>query len=317
MTPSEIGNVATEAALRAVWQQWRAIGAEISRISEHPSRTIIDPEGLLLMTLSVRRNERRLDDVLAWFAKSGITLISVKRFSGLAKLYPLRISEEVTAFAALALAQGDHRWKRLAQAGLPQTRPTQIEGRKNGKRDIVLNTPVALMLRLRAAFGVGVKPDVIAFLLGARGRPVTVREIAEATAYTSQAARTGVQDLCRAGILFHTTDRPVAYLMNPAPWDELFGTAGGGDDDDQPVRWHYIAHLFAMMSNVIDWARTETEEQSSAYIASSHARDISDGSIDILRLNGIDVPTASNFPGEEFLTAFGLTVQRVAEWLNR
>jgi hypothetical protein len=76
----EIASVARAAAADAVWRQWGALGAPVAGANSAP-RSVIDPEALLLLSASIRSSERRLDDVLGWWAAAGSTLLSVQRSS--------------------------------------------------------------------------------------------------------------------------------------------------------------------------------------------------------------------------------------------
>jgi len=71
-TVAEIASLAREGATDAAWTQWAALGAPVS--SAVPARSVIDPEALLLLSASLRGSERRLDDVMAWWAAAGSTV---------------------------------------------------------------------------------------------------------------------------------------------------------------------------------------------------------------------------------------------------
>ena len=82
-----------------------------------------------------------------------------------------------THFSRYAVAAGDRRWTRLARP------PSSVSAAPRGKPfgTIRLAAGPALMLRLRAGFGVGSKADVLAFLLAAGGRPQSVKQIGALT----------------------------------------------------------------------------------------------------------------------------------------
>ncbi|HKP75197.1 MAG TPA: hypothetical protein VJT67_06605, partial [Longimicrobiaceae bacterium] len=67
---AEIASAARTAAIDAAWTQWAALGAPVAS-SATTARSVVDPEALLLLAGAMRPLERRLDDVLAWWAATG------------------------------------------------------------------------------------------------------------------------------------------------------------------------------------------------------------------------------------------------------
>src|SRR4051794_22771107 len=114
-TVAEIASLARGAAADAAWAQWAALGAPIAARGSAAS-AVIDPEALLLLSVSLRASERRLDDVLAWWAIAGSTLLSVQRTTTLSRAFPPATRGGIAAFAAQAVKSGDGRWARLAKA---------------------------------------------------------------------------------------------------------------------------------------------------------------------------------------------------------
>src|SRR5215207_212301 len=158
-TPASIASAAREAAADALWRLWAALGAPLAGGGLEP-RSVIDPEATLRLSLSIRDYERRLDDVLAWWAEAGAHLTSVQRLTTLARRFPPAAQAGLGAFAAAALAAGDTRWTRQAAGA---TEPLESRG-KRGREPRLTGVP-PLVLRLRAAFGVGVRADALAVLI--------------------------------------------------------------------------------------------------------------------------------------------------------
>ena len=93
-----------ESVKRVVWQQWQAVGAMVS--GTRRAKGIVDPEALILLSLGLRDHERRLWDMLAWWAAVGANLLSVQRMKNLAVNYPKPINLRLAEFARLAHEMG-------------------------------------------------------------------------------------------------------------------------------------------------------------------------------------------------------------------
>ena len=292
-SPSNLGRQAQDAVLDAVWRQWGALGA---LVDGSPPRTVIDPEALVLASLALVPHERRLGDVLLWWASVGSGLLSVQRIRSLARRLP-QAGDALGAFAASAVEAGDRRWKRLAGPGGFDARP----GKGADQPD--LSDPSALTLRLRAAFGVSAKADLFAVLLGTE-RPATVRELAESLGYSTVAVRVALGEMTLARVAEPTGASPASYrASDAAQWSALL--AGG----PRP-RWGHWAETFSFLLAVGDWGRDA--QAWSPYVASSKARDLAERYGRALRVVAPDAPRLGGLKGEAALPAFAVTVQAVA-----
>ena len=309
-----VEQTAREAALVVCWEQWRSLGAFAGAYGVRRATSIIDPEALVLLSLLLRDAERRLDDFLGWWASSGATLLSVQRVHNLARGFPERVQERLGAFARLATEAGDRRWTRhQTEAG--EFALTPREGK--GAEHLALYEAPALVLRLRAGFGVGAKADLLAFLLGIDGERASTKEAAEALGYTEVAVRTAAQEMTLARFVEETPERPVRYAADPEAWAGLLGFGGGDrppEEYDSSPRWRYWAGVFAFLADVLAWVETGREADWSPYVWSSRARDLSERhrkALDVVRLR---CPDAERQRGAAYLSAFAGSVQDVAEW---
>src|SRR3989442_11518816 len=174
-----------EAAARAAWTQWGAIFTFPA--SRRPAKSIVDPEALLLGSLALREHEPRLRGVVQLWARYESRLLSVQRAKNLAPLFPAGVREQLAEFARAAMIGGDLRWRSVAG------RAAGSKARTDRQRQAtpVLEGGAPLMLRLRLGMGVGIKPDVIAYLIGVASGRQPVVLIARATAYYRRAVRRG------------------------------------------------------------------------------------------------------------------------------
>jgi len=86
---------------------------------------------------------------------------------------------------------------------------------------LALLAPPALVLRLRAGFGVGSKADVLSYLLARGGADHSVKETVHVTGYTDRAVRTALEEVARAGFIREAPGRPSLYSADPAAWNPL------------------------------------------------------------------------------------------------
>lgn len=212
-----------DAVLDLLWRQWRSIGGAAAATGE-PVLKQVDPEALCLASLCFRDHEPRLWTVMTDWIRFGGSLLSVQRLKNLATHFPAVVGKGVQALALVALEEGkDARWRSLIPGGrgAVKVRPST----KQRSRGPALTAPPALMLRLRAAFGVSVKADLLAFLLGQQFR-VTVATAATSLGYSKPPVFRSLQDLV-AVRLVHAAELQAAaeYSLNMADWFTVLGGA--------------------------------------------------------------------------------------------
>jgi hypothetical protein len=316
----DVERAVREVALTACWEQWRSLGALAGEQGARRAAAIIDPEALVLLSLLVRDDERRLDDFLGWWASIGAGLLSVQRAHNLAKQFPERARERLGAFARLATEAGDRRWKRhQAEGGGFELAPREGKG---AERPAIYEPP-ALVLRLRSGFGVGAKADLLAFLLGLDGERASTKEAAEALAYTEVAVRAAAQEMARARFVEETPNRPALYAADPDAWAGVLGFtdvgfAEAGDARKRgsaPPMWCYWAGVFAFLADVLAWVEEGRGAAWSPYVWSSRARDLCERHRHALDTIRIRCPDGERHRGSAYLGAFAATVREVTAWV--
>jgi hypothetical protein len=305
-----LGRAAADAAVGAAWAQWSALGtAAVSTGTPHPW-AIVDPEALVLASVVFGDHERRLPDVAAGWALKGSRLLSMRRLRTLASAYPAHAGE-ITRFVAGSLEA-----------------PKSGGGRSAGKEEasgirpkpggpLRLDAGAALMLRLRAAFGVGAKADLLTCLLGLRGAPATLRAIAAATAYTTRAVRTAAEEMELAGIVEEIPGPPVEYRAAHDAWARLLDLRRPGAPRGAPAempRWRAWSAVYPFLAHVGEWEAQAEAGSWSDYVASSRARDVVEVHAAGLRRAGIQVPLKRSRRGAGFLDDLEDLVERVAAW---
>ena len=316
----KIGGLAREAGTEAVWRQWASLGASALHGQKDNARAIVDPEALVLMSLYLEPTERRLRDFTRWWAEVGSELLSVQRTKTLLKRFPSEAEERLGMFARWAVESGDKRWRRYVPDGSKAgtSRGSADRGGKGADRPR-LHVPPALMLRLRAGFGVSAKADVLTFLLGINEREVSTRETADATAYSRATVGGALGDMARAGFIRETGNRSARYFAPTRPWARLLGFgdrpgAGDGTASDEAPAWRYWSGLFAFLAETDRWA--QDTDDSSDYVLSSRARDVFERHKPAFERNRIDVPRPKEYRGADYLEGFEETVSTLFEWIS-
>jgi DNA-binding transcriptional ArsR family regulator len=280
----------TDSAVRVAWTQWASLGAPVSQRGS--ARAIVDPEALVLISLALRHRERRLWDLLGWWAVEGTALLSVQRMKNLVTDYPEGVRDALSEFAELAYRDGgDHRWKtfdRRPPAHAP--RPSKLSA-----GPVQLRGDPTLLVRLRLGFGVGVKADILSLLIGHPEASLTVRELAEITGYTGRAVRRAAEELGRARLIRTRTGQPVEYTLDLPAWLHLLEVEG------EPPRWHYWHGIFGLVSHVLEASTVLTERKGSSYVVSSAFRRILTDHDPAFRWNRIRPPDPDQYPGERYL----------------
>jgi len=295
----------TESAIDSAWVQWRSLGSLIT--APKPARSMVDPEALVLASLTLRDHERRLWDVLASWAVTGSRLLSVQRIKNLASKYPGRTSDRLAEFARIALLEGgDHRWRNLAGAE-SGPRPRTQELRSLGAKGW---DPAALVLRLRLGIGVGLKADLVAFLLSQRGAWATSRVIAEATGYSVYAIRRTADKMAEARFVESTANKPLEYRADRSAWRAVLGL------EEDVLPWRYWFQAYAFVADLVALSEEGKLEAATKYLLSSRLRDLAEKHEDALRLNRILSPEPRQFTGEEYLAAFVQVAEGLASWMS-
>jgi hypothetical protein len=294
-----------EAVLDAVWNQWTALGGQAGGRITVP-QSIVDPEALLLYSCAIRDDDPRLWDFVGGLLALAPSLLSVQRTGNLAAQYPQGVRAVLAEAAAIAANEGkDARWKPLAAGATPR----QYHSRKVYQPAGHVGLPAALMVRLRLAFGVHARSDLLAFLLGTAPASATAREVAEATGYGPVPARRALEAMATARILSAAGSRPERYHADTERWAALLGGT-------QLPRWRYWQPLFVFLAAALPAKQQEAVADRSPYLRSSEERQLVLTHRAAFALNRIAVPEHSDYVAEEYLAGFERTLLAVAEWVG-
>jgi hypothetical protein len=293
-----------EAVLDALWRQWAVLGAGAA--ARGPARAVVDPEALVMASLWFLDREPRLGDLLASWVVSNSALLSMQRLRNVADIFPASAKDRVKGVARLAVERAkDFRWKPLIGRDVPA-----LTERPGKTLSIVapLERPPALMLRLRALLGVGMRADIIAFMVSDAADFVTSDDVAGATVYNASAVRRLLAQLSNAGGLrrqgedaharYAITGSSLARVAGPRP------SAG--------LRWRFTAQVFAVVTEFLEWRRAASDRIVSPFAMEVKADELFNRHRRAFVAAGLVVPRPA--PGAEQPSADHFV--RLAEWLR-
>lgn len=285
---TRISSATTATLLRAtldlVWAQWSCILPSMAAPSRVAARSIIDPEALILVSLHLHEHERRLGDVLSGLARAHSKLLSVHRAQEVCKYFPAATLHRLNDFAAHAKHPS---WKRLAANA---TTHSALATRNKTPGPLRLLTQSSLVLRLRSAFGVGLKADLLVFLIGLGGSGESARHVAASLGYTERNTRVAADDLVAAGLAFRDDyGEKSRYFVDLIAWQSLLTPAAttASNGVGAPAEWKYWAEVFSFVANVSSHFEVARAESWTNYVVESRTRDLVEQQYPILLRVGV------------------------------
>lgn len=238
--------------LDLIWSQWTALGVPGSGARE--TEKIIDPEALLLLTLTVARFDPRLFDlVLDWLQVNGAYL-NIQRLQNLVDKSGFRSGPQLSAIAEMLSQKspGSQKWKKLAERYSTEN-PAALFFQKNGTpwpttaeadpvflkhglhRPPVMNRRLSqpfpsvgiptLLLRLRALLGVTIRCEVLCVLSSID--EIHPSGIAKFFGQTPRGTQKILADMAKSGIVrVRTKSREKFYSLAPGYLDDLLRPTG-------------------------------------------------------------------------------------------
>jgi hypothetical protein len=298
------------AALNAVWTQWGVLNPRLlGPAGAGVPGSVVDPEALVLASLALWDEERRLSDVLAWWAEHGAPLMSVRRLDSLGRWFPSEVQARVQVFARWAREAGDTRWKPRPDADACAEPPVRAG---KGPASLALTAPQTLWLKLRAGFGVGAKPDVFCYLLALDGEGATSKEIARAVGYAEKNVRHAARDLALGGFVEERDAFPTQYATRAGFAGSLVHLLAGRSGESAAPRWIHWWAVYAFLLQVVAWTRDPRLAQ--PYPLSSQARELFMGYRWAFPRREVPLPDPDHHPGEQYLAAFEETLGVVSSW---
>ncbi|MBW2690278.1 MAG: hypothetical protein JRC99_10165 [Deltaproteobacteria bacterium] len=249
---NEFKKTILDSLLDLLWRQWTAIG--VSGYGNAEESKVVDPEALLLLTLTVARYDARLfDEVLDWLEING-DYLNVQRLQNLVKQFDFQAKAELSAVAEL-LGQRSSvalKWKKLATK-YSQDGESPLFYMKDGRpmpslndcdeifhRHGLLRPPVknrglsqlfpkegmpTLLLRLRALLGVNLRCEILC-LLGSVDE-IHPSLIAKLIGQNPRSTQNVLAEMVRSGVVqVRTSAREKIYSLSMGTLDALLRPNG-------------------------------------------------------------------------------------------
>lgn len=178
------------ALLNRAWIQWIAIG--VDAVGERDDG-VVDPEALIALTAELGDADARLRDVSTDWCVAYGRYVNGSRLKQVARELGTP-PEAIGEYVATVAAAGGPAWPMATQP-----RPDYAT-RGKARLDSALSR-ARLRIRLRAAFGVNARADVLAALLAAPRIELSVADLARQTRFTKPTVAFAVDALVLAGLL--------------------------------------------------------------------------------------------------------------------
>ncbi len=282
------------ALLNRAWIQWIALG--VDAVGERDD-AVVDPEALIALTAELGDADARLRDVSTDWCVAYGRYVNGSRLKQVAR--ELRTPpESIGEYVATVAAAGGPAWPMATQP-----RPDYAT-RGKARLDSALARP-RLRIRLRAAFGVNARADVLAALLAAPQIGLSVADLARRTRFTKPNVAFAVDALVLAGLLEARAvgnERRVALARKG---DILPGLRPPIAQPDWVTR-------FGVALEVLRFAG---QDGMSASVRAIEARRVVEGLLARITSEGLPEPNLDAF-GDDFADAFDRWVVQLVEGLR-
>jgi len=288
------GSVLQRALLDRAWIQWIALGVDAVGDSDN---LVVDPEALIALTAELGDADARLRDMSTDWCVAYGRYINVARLKQVVR--ELRTPPEVIGeYVATVAASGGPAWPMATEprAGYAP--------RGKARLDSALSLP-RLRIRLRAAFGVNARADVLAALLVAPQNGLSVADLARKTRFTKPTTAFAVDALVLAGLLEARTVGNERRLLLAKPGEILSGL---GPPISQP---DWVAR-FGVALEVLRFAGRDGMSRS---VRAIEARRVVEGLMARIASEGIPEPILDTF-GDQFSSAFDRWVVQLVDSLR-
>jgi hypothetical protein len=279
----EFKSLVLDRLLGLLWHQWSALGVPGHGTVEE--RRVIDPEPLLLLSLTVGRYDARLfDEILDWLVVNG-AFLNVQRLKTLEKRFDFQCKAQLSAVSKLLGNKSNNplKWGRLS-AAYSLEKPEPLFFMKNGKPLPVpddhapefsahglIRGPIklrghaqpfpakgmpTLLLRMRALLGVNARCELLC-LLGAANE-IHPSEIARQTGYFPRTVQNALAEMAHSGVVqVRSSNREKMYRLQSGVLDPLLKPEG------IPMQWISWAPVFRALEmlwlGVIDPKRQDMD----------------------------------------------------------
>ncbi len=319
-----------EITLQFLWGEWSSIGVAGSIDNSKTSKRVIDPEPLVLFSLSVCRYDPRLyDEIMDWLNLNG-QFINIQRLIKLQKKYQFNSGPQISAAAEFLSKKKEYRlkWEKLTSLyksselenlfstisgkELPVKKPDPVFLKKG----IVRNTlklrgyssefPTtgipSLLLRMRALFGVNSRAEIIT-LLGSQ-HEIFPAEAARQAVYEKRSVQSVLIELQKSGILeSYSSGKEKYYRLKQETVKSLLPDS---------FIWANLAPAYKGLEIILSGLRN-SQDTEDMLILSSNLRRYSKEASDFFNesSSGLYLSDSSRCPGEKYIDLFIDDIDRI------
>ena len=324
-----------ENILAFLWRQWSQIG--ISGYTEFEDNWIIDPEALLLFSLSICRYDARLfDEIIDWL-KINSQFINVQRLNALLKQYQFNSGPQLSAIAEYLSPNRTYqlKWKNFLNKyqfqidqplfylknGTPipigneydkiflkrGLRRNKFKTREYSRIFPQIGIP-SLMLRLRGLFGVNARSELIALL--ASVTEIHPSEAARLTGYYQKTVQTALIEMAQSGIIKITKHkREKYYRISSNTFESVLNT------DRIKPQWINWPSFFSGLDNIWEYIRNLNNDIDDLLLSSELKK--------IMKIvyplfnapyNKFNVDDFESYTGEKYIPVF---IEKIIEILKK
>ncbi len=321
-----------ELLLSFLWRQWSSLG--IGGYAESEDKWIIDPEALLIFSLSIARYDARLfDEILDWLTINS-RFINIQRINNIIKKYPFS-SKGVLSAVAEKMAFLDPRrktkWIQLSESypnntkeilffsrdGIPLTaaKDIDIEFEKHSyiRNKLILRKyskifnpekPVSLVLKLRALLGLNARCEILAYL--ADGRIAHPSKIARDIFYYQKTIQDNLIDMALSGLIYCSiSGREKQYRLLPEKWEQILGL------NETPHKWLNWSQLFYCLEKI--WLKIIflSEKDFNPILTASEIKELTKEIIPEMEENGFILENKNLYQKENILSHFTSDIRKI------
>jgi hypothetical protein len=327
MLISELRDKTRQGFLEFAWRQWAQAG--LSATPAGPDNSVIDPEALILFTITVARYDPRLfDEMLDWLTGNR-RLLTTQRLRNLTGRFAVdaRLVGAVMAWAGEPPPA--HRQKAgagqapddllvfspdvVSFVGEPDPafaaygyiRPRATRSGKSREPDV--RVPANFAFQLRHLFGPGSRSEVMRILLTFPDGPLDAARISDESGFAKRNVSDTLAGLVASrAVKARWSGNERHYSAYRDKWAALL--EGGLSAGHAPTFVSWV-HLFPAALEILTWLDNEAETEDSEYLISSRARSLMQQLARDLEIAGLDLTPKQPVHGTAYLPAFAEAVE--------
>jgi hypothetical protein len=282
------------ALLNRAWIQWAALGVDATVERDD---AVVDPEALIALTAELGDADARLRDLSTDWCLGYGRYINGSRLRQVVRELGTP-ADAIGEYAATVKAAGGPTWPMA-------TGPRADYVRRGKARLDSADSKARLRIRLRAAFGVNARADILAALLAASPRGLNAADLARVTRFTKPNIASALDALLLAGLV---TARPVANERRFAVPPKVPILPGLRPPVPQ-------ADWVAIFSVALGVLRFQSRNDTSTTVRAIDARRLVNSLVARISTERMPMPYL-DAGGDEFGVAFDRWVAYLVDWLR-